>query len=284
MLNTSLASRSHVPLLAFPFVNGLELLEVTGFLGSKPASTPLDPSLKLNMEMGTAFPDPTSYRKIIGKLMYLHMTRPDIFYAVNMLCQFSHDPRDVHLKAAHRVLRYLKRTVGQGLFYAANSAFDLRGYADADWGTNTDDRRSISGYCMFIGDSLVSWKSKKQDTVSCSSAEAEFRAMAFATKEMIWLSRLLVSLKIPFQEPTHLYCDNTAAIHIANNFVYHERTKHVEIDCYKIRESIDSGFIKTMFVDSVDNLADCLTKLLHPTMFHGLIHKMGVCNIFQPPS
>ncbi|CAA7029223.1 unnamed protein product [Microthlaspi erraticum] len=139
----------------------LELLEVTGFLGCKPSSVPLDPGVKLTKDAGTPLTDPTSYRKIVGKLMYLHTTRPDISYSVNTLCQFSHDPRDVHLKAAHKVLRYLKGSVGQGLFYAADSSFDLHGYTDSDWGTSTDDRKSISGYCMFIGDSLVSWKSKK---------------------------------------------------------------------------------------------------------------------------
>ncbi|CAA7029224.1 unnamed protein product [Microthlaspi erraticum] len=104
--------------------------------------------------------------------------------------------------------------------------------------------------------------------------------MWFGTKELIWLSHLLVDLKVPFTPPAYLYCDNDAAIYIANNSVYHERTKHVDIDCYKFRENIDSGFLKTMFVASQDQLADCLTKPLHPTLFHSLIRKMEVCNIF----
>lgn len=98
----------------------------------------------------------------------------------------------------------MKGTLGQGLFYPSDNQFDLRGFSDSDWGSCVDDRRCVTGYCMFIGESLVSWKSKKQDTVSCSTAEAEFRAMSLATKEMIWLSRILTDLKIPFQEPAYL--------------------------------------------------------------------------------
>lgn len=135
---------------------------------------------------------------------------------------------------------------------------------------------------MFIGDSLVSWKSKKQETVSMSTAEAEFRAMSQGTKEMIWLSRLLDDFMVPFTPPAYLYCDNTAALHIANNSVFHERTKHVELDCYKTREAIESGFLKTMYVATEDQLADALTKPIYPAQFHALTGKMGVCNIFAP--
>jgi len=135
---------------------------------------------------------------------------------------------------------------------------------------------------MFIGDSLVSWRSKKQDTVSCSTAEAEFRAMGLATKEMIWLARLLLEFRVPFQ--AYLYCDNTSALHIANNSVFHERTKWIELDCYKTREAIECGFLKTMFVKTRNQLADTLTKALHPAPFRDLISKMGMTNIFISPS
>lgn len=240
--------------------------------------------MKLTKEVGVPLTDPTQYRKLVGKLMYIQITRPDISFAVNKLCQFSHDPRDIHLNVVHKVLRYLKGTVGQGIFYPADTNFDLRGFSDADWGTCTDDRRSVTAYCMFIGESLLSWRSVKQDTVSCSSAESEFRAMALASIELVWLSRLMIDLKVPFTRPAYLYCDNTAALHIANNSAFHERTKHVDLDCYKIREYIDCGFLKTMYVKSEHQLADALTKPLHPTIFHSLIVKMGICNIFAPSS
>lgn len=240
----------------------------------------MDPSIKFSLEEGVPLLDSSCYRK----LMYLHTTRPDIYYAVNILCQFSHAPTNIHLNAAYKVLRYLKGTVGQGLFYPVDNKFDLCGFSDSDWAACKDTRRSVSGICMFIGDSLVSWRSKKQDTVSCSTAEAEFRAMALATKEMIWLARLLLEFRVPFQPPAYLYCDNTSALHIANNFVFHERTKWIELDCYKTREAIECGFLKTMFVKTGNQLADTLTKVLHLAPFRDLISKMGMTNIFISPS
>lgn len=137
---------------------------------------------------------------------------------------------------------------------------------------------------MFVGDSLVSWCSKKQDTVSCSTAEAEFRAMGLATKEMIWLARLLLEFRVHFTPPAYLYCDNTSAIYISNNSVFQERTKCIELDCYKTREAIENGFLKTMYVKTGNQLADTLTKSLHPAPFRDLIGKMGMNNIFISPS
>lgn len=216
--------------------------------------------------------------------MYLAITRPDIAYTLTKLCQYSSAPREAHLKAAHKLLCYLKGTVGQGLFYAADGSFDLRGFADADWGTCPDDRKSVTGYAMFLGDSLVTWRAKKQRTMSRSTAEAEFRALADASCEIDWLLRIMADLKIPMQLPTHLYGDNTASLHIANNTVYHERTKHVDHDCYTIRERIDNGMIKTMHVRTHNQIAGVLTKALYPAPFRDLISKMGVMNIYIPPS
>lgn len=135
--------------------------------------------------------------------------------------------------------------------------------------------RSVSGYAMFLGDSMVSWKSKKQKSISRSTAEAEFRAMALADCEMVWISRLLPELVVHSSVPALLYCDNTAALHIANNSVFHERTKHVATDCYTICENIEDGILKTMHVSTHDHIADVLTKALYPTHFKGLVGKDG---------
>ena len=173
----------------------LDMLAASGFSDCKPSSIPMEPNQKLSKEEGVVLTDIKQYQKLIGKLQYLTITRPDISFAVSKLSQFASKPRDVHLTALHKVLRYLKGSIGQGLLYGTDNNFSLRAFSDSDWGACTDDRWSVTGYAMFIGDSLVSWRSKKQDTMSLSSAEAEFRAMCVACKEILWLTRAEVSAR-----------------------------------------------------------------------------------------
>ncbi|RVW57733.1 Retrovirus-related Pol polyprotein from transposon RE1 [Vitis vinifera] len=155
-----------------------------------------------------------------------------------------------------------RRLVGQGVLYENRGHTQVVGYTDADWAGSPTDRRSTLGYCVFIGGNLISWKSKKQDVVARSSAEAEYRAMALATCELIWLRHLLRELRFGKDEQMKLICDNQAALHIASNPVFHERTKHIEVDCHFIREKIASGCVATSFVNSNDQLADIFTNSL----------------------
>ena len=262
----------------------LELLQDAGYLGCKPVSVPMEPNLKLSdsTTSGDLLTDASVYRKIVGKLLYLTHTRPDITYAVHKLSQFMSAPRNDHLKAAHRVLRYLKNDPAQGLFYSASSETTLTAFCDADWGACLDSRRSTTGYCIFLGDSLISWRAKKQQTVSRSSSEAEYRSMADTTCELIWLDYLLRDLHCSLTGPAKLFCDNQSALHIASNPVYHERTKHIELDCHVVREKLKSGFLKTMHVKSEHQLADVLTKAVQPAIFQRLILKMGLHHLFVP--
>ena len=179
----------------------LDLLDETGLLGCKPSSVPLDPHLKLSIETGGDLVDPKAYRRLISKLMYLQITRPDITYVVNKLSQFSSAPRREHHQALLKVLHYIKGTVGQGLFYSSSAELQLHVFADFDWGLCLDSRRSTSGYCIFLGSSLINWRSKKQDTVSKSMAEAEYKSMAAAVDELFWLSNFFKELHIPLMKP-----------------------------------------------------------------------------------
>lgn len=164
---------------------------------------------------------------MIGRLIYLTITRPNITYTVNTLAQFMSNPKECHYQAAIKLLKYLKGTCGQGILLSANSTFKLNAYCDADWGACQITRWSITGFCITLGDSLITWKSKKQSTVSRSSAEAEYRVMADTTCEITWLLALLSNLHINNIGAATLYCDNQSALHIASNPVFHERTKHI---------------------------------------------------------
>ncbi|XP_062119075.1 uncharacterized mitochondrial protein AtMg00810-like [Humulus lupulus] len=248
----------------------LQLLEDLGYLGCKPVSTPMEPNLKLSQDENDKLADPTLYRKMIGKLQYLTITRPDIAYSVNKLSQFLAMPKFKHFQAAQRVLQYVKSTPGQGIFLPAASEIQLRVYTDADWAACVDTRRSTTGFCIFLGSSIISWKSKKQQMVSRSSAEAEYRAMANTTSELVWLLSLLKELRVEHKGPAIMYCDNKAAQHIAANHIFHERTKHIEIDCHLVREKVQQEVIKTAHVSTKEQLPDILTKALFPNQFRAL--------------
>ncbi|GAU41486.1 hypothetical protein TSUD_239620 [Trifolium subterraneum] len=260
----------------------LDLLKDSGLLGSKPASTPLDPAVKLHNDAGKLYEDISSYRRLIGRLLYLTNTRPDISFAVQQLSQFLHKPTMVHFNAACRVVRYLKHNPGRGLLFSRHSDTQLLGFADADWAGCIETRRSTSGYCFFLGSSLVSWKAKKQLTVSRSSSEAEYRALSTATCELIWLLFLMKDLSIQCSKQPIIYCDSQSAIHIASNPVFHERTKHLEIDCHLVREKVQQGLLRLLPISTDDQLADCLTKPLAAPKFNSFISKLGLFDIYEP--
>lgn len=259
----------------------LNLLHDTGTLGCKPVSTPMEPGSHLYQDDGPLHHDVQSYRRLVGRLLYLTTTRPDITFAVQQLSQFLSRPTERHFKATQHVLHYLKAAPGQGLLLNSSSTLTLHGYSDSDWARCPDSRRSISGYCFFMGDSLITWRSKKQSTVARSSSEAEYRALAAATCEMQWLHFLLVDLQITCDKQAVLYCDNKSALHIAANPVFHECTKHLEIDCHVVREKLNSGLMKLLRVSSTFQLADLFTKALLPQVFFRLVSKLRMVNIYQ---
>lgn len=189
----------------------IELLDVTGFLDSKSASVPMDPGTQLGDTVGELLLDPSRFRRLLGRLMYLSISRPDIIFAINRLSQLMTNPRTTHLQALHQVLRYLKSSPGQGLFFPSTTDTVITAYVDSDWGNCKVTRKSTTGYYVYLGSSLNCWKSKKQPTVARSSAEAEYRALASLTGELICLKQLLQHFQI-IVPSILVMCDNKSAI------------------------------------------------------------------------
>jgi hypothetical protein len=207
-----------------------EILQRAGMANCAPISTPVDTSSKVAADAGKPVADPSEYRSLAGALQYLTMTRPDLAYAVQQICLHMHDPRDGHLAIVKRILRYVRGTTTSGLLLAAASSTDIVAYSDADWAGCPDTRRSTSGYCVYLGGALISWSSKRQATVSRSSAEAEYRAVANAVADCVWLRQLLGELGCSIPKATVVFCDNVSAVYMSTNPVHHRRTKHIELD------------------------------------------------------
>ncbi|CAL8993466.1 unnamed protein product, partial [Prunus brigantina] len=260
----------------------LDLLAETGMLDCKPIDTPSEQNHKLGLYPDQVPTDKERYQRLVGKLIYLAHTRPDIAYAVSVVSQFMHAPSEDHMAAVTRILRYLKVTPDKGLMFSKYGHTDVEGYTDADWACSATDRRSTSGYFTFVGGNLVTWRSKKQKVVSRSSAEAEYRGMAHGVCELLWLRRLLRDLGSGPKKPMDLYCDNKAAIAIAHNPIQHDRTKHVEVDRNFIKEKLDAEIVSFPFISSEYQLADVLTKAVSTSIFHNSLDKLGMRDVFAP--
>lgn len=260
----------------------LEIVAEAGLLGCKPVSTPMEQNHKLLGDKGPLYKDPEKFRRVVGRLVYLTITRPELSYAVHVLSQVMHKPREIHWDAAMRVLKYLKGCPGQGIMLKTVSDLRVRAFCDADWAACPLTRRSLSAFIVLLGDSPISWKTKKQDTVSHSSAEAEYRSMAVTLRELKWLKRLLADMGVKHCDPMELFCDSKSAIYIATNPVFHERTKHIESDCHSVRDAVQEGLIKMRHVRTTQQLADIMTKALGGPAFHYLMDKLGVRNLHAP--
>jgi len=248
-------------------------------LNARVFKLPIEANLKLHTK-GPLLDNPNQYRRLVGKSIYLTITRPNICYTVQVLSQFMQNPTHTHMQAALHVLRYLKHAPGQGILMARNSAASLTAYCDGDWAGCQLGRKSTSGYCILLGSSPISWKSKKQGVVTRSSAEAKYRAIAVATCEVTWLLSLLKDLGFSTLQPATLYCDNKAALHITANPVFHQRTKHIEVDFHFIRDKITAGIIKPTYISTKSQLADVFTKIIFVSQHQRLLSKLGVLNLF----
>jgi transposase InsO family protein len=255
-----------------------DLLDKHNMSTCKPCSTPFVPPSTSVLTESSLLSDPFSYRSLVGALQYLTFTRPDLSFAINSLCQHMHQPTTSHLVAAKRVLRYIRGTISHGILFQPGP-LRLTAFTDSDWAGNPVDRRSTTGFLIFLGNNLLTWASKKQPTVSRSSTEAEYRALAVGAAELTWIRMLLRDLGIFISHAPVLWCDNTSAISLASNPVFHARTKHVEIDYHFVREKVVRGDLAVQFISTTDQLADLLTKALpsprYVTLSTKLLHSIS---------
>lgn len=257
-----------------------ELLLKSEMVDAKPCDTPCLPYHRLLKNDGAPYPNPTVYRSIVGALQYLTFTRPDIAFSVHQVCQFIQNLMVSHFTAVKRILRYLKGTLHVGISYSKGD-LQLKAFSDADWAGDPNDRRSTTGLVIFLGDNPISWSSKKQQTVSRSSTEAEYRALSFTTAEVDWLKQLLAFLHVSLPHIPVLFCDNLSAIALSFNPVQHQRTKHIEVDVHFVRERVSQKQLSVQFVSSQEQFADILTKGLSAPLF-----RTHCCNLrlSSPPA
>ncbi|CAL8099446.1 unnamed protein product [Prunus armeniaca] len=253
-----------------------DLLQKFGMLESKPISTPMEPNVKMCAYEGKDLEDATMYRQLVGSLIYLTLTRPNISYAVGVMSRYMQNPKKSHLDAVRRILRYVKSMIDYGLLYKKGEDCKLVGYCDADYAGDHDTRQSTTGYVFKLGSGTISWCSKRQPTVSLSTTEAEYRAAAMAAQEITWLTQLMNDLHQLVDYSVPLYCDNQSAVRLAENPVFYARTKHVEIHYHFIREKVLQEEIEMRHINTDDQVADLFTKSLSTGKFENFRRQLNV--------
>ncbi|GAB2282271.1 hypothetical protein Dimus_039531 [Dionaea muscipula] len=259
----------------------------------KAVSTPMAVGSKLSRVGNGKAVDSAVYRSMVGSLRYVTCTRPDVLYAVGVICRFMEKPSEDHLAACKRIFRYLKGTLNYGLWYtsfssssAVASSFSspapvateiaLVGYSDSDWGGDVDCKRSTTGFLFCYGNTAFTWVSKLQPIVTLSSSESEYVAAASCVSHCLWLRQLMRELEMEQLQPTVVRVDNQSAIAIAKNPVYHDRSKHIDVRFHFLREAIARGDVELAYVRTQYQLADLMTKALGYQSFARLRSLLGL--------
>ncbi|GJT60664.1 hypothetical protein Tco_1004197 [Tanacetum coccineum] len=245
------------------------------FAPCDPVGTPMEIKDKLDLDQNGSPVDATKYRSMIGALMYLTSSRPDIVHATCLCARYQAKPTEKHLKEVKRIFRYLRGTVNTGLWYTKDSGIELTGFSDADYAGCKDTFKSTSGGAQFLGEKLVSWSSKKQDCTALSTAEAEYVSLSVCCAQVLWMRTQLTDYGFHFNK-IPIYCDSKSAIAISCNPVQHSRTKHIAVRYHFIKEHVEKGTIELYFVKTDYQLADLFTKALPVDRFNYLVRRLGM--------
>jgi hypothetical protein len=243
---------------------------------SKPVGTPMVTGCKLSKDDDSPDVDQSSYRSMIGILLYITTSRPDIMHVVGMVGRYKAAPKQSHLQAVKRIFRYLKEKMTYGLWYPRNQSLQLTAYSNADWANCVDERESTSGGAFFLGNSLVAWLSKKQGPISLSTTEAEYIVAATCCSQVLWMIQTLADLEVKYTAPIPIHCDNTSAISVSKNPVLYSKTKHIPIKYYFLREQVTNQIVQVHYIPTSEQIADIFTKPLAKTLFEYLRQKLGV--------
>nr|GFB13203.1 copia protein [Tanacetum cinerariifolium] len=253
----------------------LEILKKYGMESCDPVGTPMEIKDKLDLDQNETPVDATKYRSMIGALMYLTSSRSDIVHATCLCARYQAKPTEKHLKEVKRIFCYLRGTVNTGLWYTKDSSFELTGFSDANCAGCKDTFKSTSGGAQFLGEKLVSWSSKKQDSTALSTAEAEYVSLSACCAQVLWMRTQLTDYGFHFNKIL-IYCDSKSAIAISCNPVQHSRTKHIAVRYHFIKEHVEKGTIELYFVKTDYQLADLFTKALPADRFNYLVRRLGM--------
>jgi hypothetical protein len=257
----------------------IKILRKFGMMDCKSMDTPMTTYIIKVRDSDSDPVDPSLYRQLIGSLMYLVNTRPDICFAVNTLSQFQVEPRHEHWIVAKHVLRYIHGTINYGLRYTVSSDIQLHGFTDSDWAGSAEDKKSTSGMCFSLGSAMISWGSRKQNSVALSTTKAEYIGACEACTEEIWLRKLISDLFDQVPDSTIIRCDNQSSIILSEHPVFHERSKHIDIKYYFIRDKVQEGEVKLQYIPTDGQTTDILTKPLSRIKFAYFRDKLGIMEI-----
>ncbi|KAL2347276.1 hypothetical protein Fmac_001276 [Flemingia macrophylla] len=252
-----------------------ELLKRFKMDDAKEMKTPMHPSSALTLDEDSPRVEQTKYRGIIGSLLYLTASRPDIMFSVCVCARYQATPKESHMNVVKKILKYLKGTINCGLWYPKGTSPILFGFSDSDFASYKMDRKSTNETCHIFGECLVSWHSKKQACVSLSTVEAEYITTGSCCAQTIWLKQQLQDFRLKL-EHIPLKCDNTSAINITKNPIMHSRTKHIEVRYHFIRDHVEKGDCDMEFIETENKLADIFTKKFPKERFYKLRINLGI--------